>query len=55
MLAAKRDPKSGINCEHIAALLLYPNDKKHLRDLAQTFYKRLDIAARTAEPEETEV
>lgn len=53
MLAPNRDPESGVNCEDVAALLLYTDRKRHLKDLARTYYQRLDIAARKAESEET--
>lgn len=53
-LAAKRNPDIGINCADIAALLLYPdNESHHLRNLARTYYQRLDSAARNTEEEET--
>ena len=53
-LAARRDPQIGINCADIAALLLYPdNESPHLRNLARTYYRRLDSAARKTKEEET--
>ena len=53
-LAAKRNPDIGINCADIAALLLYPdNESDHLRELARTYYRRLDSAARKTKEEET--
>ena len=53
-LAAKRNPDIGINCVDIAALLLYPdNESHHLRNLARTYYRRLDSAARKTKEEET--
>ena len=53
-LAAKRNPKIGINCADIAALLLYSdNEPHHLRNLARTYYRRLDSAARKTKKEET--
>ena len=53
-LAARRDPQIGINCADIAALLLYPdNESHHLRELARTYYRRLDSAARKTKEEET--
>ena len=53
-LAAKRNPDIGINCADIAALLLYPDNESHpLRNLARTYYRRLDSAARKTEEEET--
>lgn len=53
MLAAGRDPASGVNCTDIAALLLYPDEKDHLRALARAYYRRLDTAVRKADQEET--
>ena len=51
-LAAKRDPKIGINCVDIAALLLSSDRKpNHLRKLARKYYQRLDSAKRTTEKE----
>ena len=53
-LAAKRNPDIGINCADIAALLLYPdNESHHLRNLARTYYRRLDSAAPKTKEEET--
>ena len=53
-LAAKRNPDIGINCADIAALLLDPdNEPHHLRNLARTYYRRLDSAARKTKEEET--
>lgn len=53
-LAVKRNPDIGINCADIAALLLYPdNESHHLRNLARTYYRRLDSAARKTKEEET--
>lgn len=52
-LATKRDPKIGINCVDIAALLYPSNESHHLRNLARTYYRRLDSAARKTKEEET--
>ena len=44
-LATKRNPKIGINCADIAALLLSSDRKpRHLRELARTYYQRFDSA-----------
>ena len=51
-LATKRDPKIGINCADIAALLLDSNrESNNLRKLAQKYYQRLDSAKRNTERE----
>ena len=51
-LATRRNPKIGINCADIAALLLDSNrQSSHLRKLAQTYYRRLDSAKRKTEKE----
>ena len=53
-LATRRDPQIGINCADIAALLVYPdNESHHLRNLARTYYRRLDSAAPKTKEEET--
>jgi CRISPR system Cascade subunit CasB len=52
MLAAKRDPASGINCADIARLLLFPDNKSGPQDLARAYYRRLDSAAHKASQEE---
>ena len=54
MLAAKRNPKIGINCVDIAYLLLDSNkESKCLRKLARTYYQCLDSATHKSEQEET--
>lgn len=50
MLAASRDPNSGVNCLDIACLLFF-GDAKHTRRLASTYYCRLD-SARNKKPED---
>ena len=53
MLAAERDPASGVDCAGIARLLLYPDDESALRSLARTYYQRLDTATRKARQKDT--
>ena len=52
MLAAKRKSESGVDCTAIAALILFPNAEATLRDIARTYYQRLDRATRTAQEKE---
>lgn len=52
MLAANRDPTSGINCTEIAALLLSSDAQRNLQKIAVAYYRRLDFAVRQSEPEE---
>jgi CRISPR system Cascade subunit CasB len=40
-IAARRDPGNGIDCADIACLL-FSDDVKYLRKLAETYYRRLD-------------
>ncbi|MCW2274732.1 hypothetical protein GJ654_11840 [Rhodoblastus acidophilus] len=54
MLTASRDRASGVNCTEIAALLLFENIERNLRQIAQAYYRRLDPAARKAEKEEAQ-
>jgi CRISPR system Cascade subunit CasB len=44
MLASKRDRTSGINCVEIAKLLLSGNPIELQREIARTYYARLDAA-----------
>lgn len=52
MLAARRDPASGIDCIDLARLLLRP-EKADLQTLARTYYQRLDAAAHKSSQEGT--
>ncbi len=52
MLAAERNPTSGINCADIARLLLFPVDSSARQDLARAYYRRLDSAAYKTNEEE---
>ena len=52
MLAAKRKSESGVDCTAIAALILFPNSEATLRDIARTYYQRLDRATRKAQEKE---
>ena len=51
-LATNRDPRSGVDCNEIAALLLFPDKKTNLQDVARAYYRRLDPAMRRAKKEE---
>lgn len=51
MLARIRDPKRGVNCTEIAALLLHPGSA-NLQEIARSYYRRLDRAASGAELED---
>ncbi len=52
MLARTRNPQRGINCIEIARLLLYPNEKRPLQDIARDYYSHLDRAAYQSTKEE---
>jgi len=54
MLAISRDRTSGVNCKEIAALLLFDDVERNLREIAQAYYRRLDTAARKTETEEAQ-
>lgn len=51
MLAHSRTPQSGVNCNDIACLLLYPDKAAHLEDVALHYYARLDRAANPSKNE----
>lgn len=51
-IAAKRDAGRGVNCADIACLLFF-DDVKHTRKLAETYYRRFDRAAANQEEETT--
>lgn len=46
MLARNRVPQSGVNCCELARLLFFSGEAAPLRDLAQSYYRRLDSALR---------
>ena len=52
MLASKRDRTSGINCVEIATLLLSGNPTEVQREIARTYYARLDAARRSKSEED---
>lgn len=54
MLAAKRDRAIGVNCTEIADLLLSPDAKHNLQNIARDYYRRLDSATRKTEKEEAQ-
>jgi len=51
-LANIRDADSGVNCAEIAALVLFPDNKRQLQELASAYYRRLASASRN-QTEET--
>lgn len=52
-LAACRNGESGVNCAEIAALILFTDPVRTLRDIARDYYRRLDSQHTKAEtPEE---
>lgn len=53
MLAAERDPTSGVDCTDIAALLLDPGNRATLRALARAYYQCLNSATHRANKEDT--
>lgn len=53
MLARSRAPENGINCAEIAQLLLDPNDRKLLQEIARDYYARLDRTVRNSQKEGT--
>lgn len=55
MLAARRSSGAGVNCVELARLLLRPNEAGAADRLAQTYYRRLDRASRSAaDPDQLE-
>jgi CRISPR system Cascade subunit CasB len=51
MLATRRRTDRGLQCTDFARLLLGHNESDALRDLAQTYYQRLDSAMRNSKKE----
>jgi CRISPR system Cascade subunit CasB len=52
MLAPSRSPESGVNCTHIAWLLLNSNGDRTTQTIARDYYRRLDTASRSAQSKE---
>jgi len=53
MLVRSRTPENGIDCVEIARLLVDPNNREALQDIARAYYHRLDHAARNSKKEGT--
>jgi hypothetical protein len=47
MLAAKREPGTGLNTVELAALLLSSEGEAEMRRIAREFYRRLDTAPKS--------
>lgn len=54
-IARTRQRDCGVNCADIARLVLYPDAKQTLRNIAQAYYQRLDSATRSAQNKEKSV
>jgi CRISPR system Cascade subunit CasB len=54
-IARTRRRDCGVNCADIARLVLSPDARQTLKNIAQAYYQRLDSAARAAQSKEKSI